>query len=393
MRDITETCDVLVIGAGPAGCAAALAAAKTGAKVILVEREKYPGGTVEQAQLTTFCGFFKNDSSVPELLNPHGISAEITEKLKADGYKPIKYGRVWLQPFPKNFMHDFFMPRINAASSLEFWPQSTVTKFTIYENVITDVHVSSASLLQQIKPRTIIDCTGTGLPSGSLPHDYYSANESSQQQAAAVAFLLQNSTRLDKINHLELLYKVKKAIASGELSDKLAVTYFENGFASGEIIGRINLPDDTSKEQFQTILLHDVPALITYLRQNMTGFENSELIIPHRELSHRIGLRINGVYELTENDIVNGKTFDDGHIKASWPIEEWNAVMGQSLRYLSSAYDISDRSLVSSQCFNLFAGGGTIASTAQAHASVRVCGTAFASGERAGHLSTVKRLK
>ncbi|MEI6055252.1 MAG: FAD-dependent oxidoreductase [Lentisphaerota bacterium] len=389
MQNAPTICDVLIIGAGPAGCAAALAAVETGARVILAERENHLGGTVEHAQLTTFCGFFKNDSSAPELLNPHGISLAITEELKAVGYKPVKYGRVWLQPFPKNFLHDFFISRINAASSLKFWPQSTVNKFIIDENTISDVHVSSASSQWQIKPRTVIDCTGNG----TLPHNYYNVNHDSLlQQGAALTFLIRNSIRLDKITNLELLYKIKKSINSGKLSDTVAVTSFENGFAPREIIGRVNLPEDTPKEQLETMLQHDIQALENYLRQDMAGFENAEIIIPRAKLSHRIGLRIHGEYELSEQDLINGRTFEDGYIKAAWPIEEWNA-KGQSLHYLSSAYEIPDRSFISSQCCNLFAGGGTISSTAQAHASARVCGTAFASGERAGHLATVKFLK
>lgn len=393
MQYFTKMCDVLVIGAGPAGCAASLAAVKSGAQVILVDSERQLGGTIEKAKLTTFCGFFKNDLRFPELLNPHGITLAITGKLKADGYEPIKYGRVWLQPFPENFMRDFFMPHINAASSLEFYPQSTVSKFTIHENIITDVYVNSASVRFLIKPRAIIDCTGIGLPSSSLPQIYYTPEKSPLNQAAAVTFLLRNSTRLDRFQHLELLYKLKKTIASGELPGSCAVTSFENGFASGEIIGRINLPDDTSKTQFRTIIQHDIPLLVIFLQKNMPGFEHSEFLIPHMELSHRIGLRIHGKYELTESDIIDGRTFDDGHIEASWPIEEWNPVTGHSLRYLSSAYEIPDRSLISSQCSNLFAGGGTVSSTEQAHASLRVCGTVFASGERAGYLAAAKLSK
>ena len=204
---------------------------------------------------------------------------------------------------------------------------------------------------------------------------------------------MRNSPGLDRISHLELLYKIKKAIIFRELSVNCAITSFENGFTSGEIIGRINLPDDTPKEKLGEIIMQDIPALEIYLQQNMAGFENSELIILHAELSHRIGFRIHGKYELTESDIINGRVFEDGHIKAAWPIEEWNAVSGHTLCYLSSAYDIPDRSLVSLQCLNLFACGGTIAATAQAHASLRVCGTAFASGERAGRLSALKSSK
>lgn len=388
MQNTPITCDALVIGAGPAGCAAALAAAGTGARVILVERENHLGGTVENALLTRFCGFFKNDLGSPELLNPHAISIAISEKLEADGYKPVKYGRVWLQPFPKNFLHDYFMPRINAASSLEFWAQATATKFSIHENIIADVHVSFASSQRMIKPLTVIDCTGNG----TLSHNYYNVNHDSLLQASALTFLIRNSIKLDKITNLELLYKIKKTITSGKLAATVTSTSFENGFAPGEIIGRVNLPNDTPQEKLETILLRDIPALISYLRQNMEGFENSELIIPRNELTHRIGLRIHGEFELSEQDIISSRTFDDGHIKAAWPIEEWNA-KGQSLHYLSSAYDIPDRSLKSSQCHNLFAGGGTISAAAQAHASARVCGTAFASGERAGYLATTKFLK
>lgn len=386
MRMLKAKCDVLVIGAGTAGCAAALAAAEAGASVMLIEKNKTPGGTIDKAYLTYFCGFFKNDLDAPELLNPHGISLDITRVLKVRGCHPFKYGRVWLQPFPQGFLNGYFSEQQIKFPSLKFCPEYTANEFIIDNNIITDVVVKSIFSGRKIKAKAVIDCTGTG----TLTHGLYNLEQTSQRQSAGFIFLLKQCRNLDRIPHLEMIYRINKAVLSGELSRRVAITTFENIRYLRTVIGCVNVPDDMTKQQIITDLIPAVKDLADFLKRNIVEFKRSMLQIPSLSPAHREGLRIRGIYQINENDVLTCRCFKDSQINAAWPIEEWNPKTGRSLRYLSSYYDIPDSSLISSKCLNLFAGGGTISASSSAHASLRVCGTAFASGERAGHLATAK---
>ena len=98
---MSTTCEVLVVGAGVAGAAAAVAAARGGARTILVEKEHYLGGTGFAGRFQQICGLYLNAEAVPvETLNP-GITREISELLfKALPGKGIqKIGQVYAQPY------------------------------------------------------------------------------------------------------------------------------------------------------------------------------------------------------------------------------------------------------------------------------------------------------
>ena len=68
MSTTTLTCDVLVIGGGAAGVAAATAAGRAGAKVMLLERYGFLGGLATAAQVGTICGLYLRDTTGAEAM-------------------------------------------------------------------------------------------------------------------------------------------------------------------------------------------------------------------------------------------------------------------------------------------------------------------------------------
>src|SRR5690606_36947232 len=72
--------DVVVVGGGPAGISAAVAAARHGSRTVLVERASFLGGTATGAMVASFMGFFLGDDRVTG-----GIAYEILGRLEAIG--------------------------------------------------------------------------------------------------------------------------------------------------------------------------------------------------------------------------------------------------------------------------------------------------------------------
>ena len=87
--------DVIVIGAGIAGVAAAIAARQAGATVMVIEQRPQPGGVAVVGQHRTICGLSAIDAPTPELLEP-GATAWWLPRLCAGA--PFQRGRVWLWP-------------------------------------------------------------------------------------------------------------------------------------------------------------------------------------------------------------------------------------------------------------------------------------------------------
>src|SRR5580698_9805836 len=101
------TCDVLVSGGGAAGIAAATAAGRARARVVLLERYGFLGGLATTAQVGTICGLYLRDTTCTTATPVGGgFPNEFAARLQsAAGSKPLCVDRgLWVLPyFPPDF--------------------------------------------------------------------------------------------------------------------------------------------------------------------------------------------------------------------------------------------------------------------------------------------------
>src|ERR1022692_3479092 len=107
MSTTTLTCDVLVVGGGAAGVAAATAAGRACARVVLLERYGFLGGLATTAQVGTICGLYLRDTTGAEAVPvAGGFATELAARLQQTaGTKPLCVDRgLWVLPyFPPDF--------------------------------------------------------------------------------------------------------------------------------------------------------------------------------------------------------------------------------------------------------------------------------------------------
>src|SRR5437868_1891681 len=93
-----ERFDIVVIGGGASGIAAAVSATRAGGRTLLLDQAACPGGTGGFSGLTTLCGLYDADGN---LLND-GFAREFAEALAETA--PLKMGRLWVLPYrPEKF--------------------------------------------------------------------------------------------------------------------------------------------------------------------------------------------------------------------------------------------------------------------------------------------------
>jgi hypothetical protein len=121
--------------------------------------------------------------------------------------------------------------------------------------------------------------------------------------------------------------------------------------------------------------------------QTMPGWENAYLNVTGPILGTRESRHVNATYQLTAEDITSGRHFDDVVALGAWAME-YHDIAGAESKWISvkdsETYDIPLRTLISVDTPNLYAAGRAADGDQYAGGSLRVMGTALATGHAAG---------
>jgi hypothetical protein len=347
---------IVVVGAGAAGLAAAVNAARAGAETMLLDQRPAAGGTGGFSGLTTLCGLY---DEAGKFLND-GFAREFAELL-AEGGAPVRMGRVWvLQYRPQRF-------RELAAQVIATTPNLQARWSTPLKDVVLEA--GRITRINEISPGAVIDCTGTAEVARLVDVDCLATDESTQ--APAIIFPLCNVTR-----------ELRTAAEVAQVLLPLA----RAGFPPLHLQSSLEANILTAK--FTGSAMQVTPTL-EFLRKNVKGFENCVTPVTEFIPSRRAGRMIFGEYLLTANDVLVGRKFPDAAARGAWPIEQWGADGVARFKYLpmGAHYEIPARSLRAVKVENLFMAGKTISADVDAIASARVMGCCLATGAAAGNLA------
>jgi hypothetical protein len=388
--------DVVVVGGGPAGVAAGLGAARAGSTTLLLERSSRLGGNVEQALVHSICGLFQiSDGGTPRLANG-GFALEFARHLVAAGGArgPLRMGRldVLLQE-PAVFARTCM--RLTACEPrLTVWREARVQSAFVRDGVLERVTLHGSG--ESVEGRVFVDASGDA----ALARAAGAATEQvrgAQMQRPAFIFGLEKVAPdvMDEERRLQLVGALRSAIRKGALSQALAGAAVRPTCESDRV--RVTLDLDARGEKYDPLdelLLAEVhreacnlaEEFTGFLRREISGFEGAEIWEWPARLGLREGARLVGDYALTAEDVLQGATFPDAVCVSAWPIEMRETATGPRLRYpeKGKSTEVPLRALLSKEVSNLWAAGRCLSCTHEAHAAIRVIGTALATGEAAG---------
>jgi glycine/D-amino acid oxidase-like deaminating enzyme len=377
-------CDVLVAGGGAAGVPAAVAAARGGARTVLIEANAFLGGTGVAGLHRSVCGLYGTDRDPPEAPLNGGLAAEIVSRLlvAAPHRKPMRMGRVFVLPFAPHDLAAVFLELTRGETNLQVLTGMRIASVARTGNRISAVAAESGEGHVEVRPHVVIECTGAGavLTLGGIGH---AVTPPAKQQLAGFTVHLKGLESPDDTLPVRIPQLLGKAVDAEKAPAHLRFTFFSGGEEPDEGYLKLSLPPDRAGEQ--DAAMADAVHAQHLLAEALPAFRNAA-IAQTSVVVHREGPRLNGEYALTADDVLGGHRFDDGVVKNAWPIELWNPQRGPSLQYLRDGdhYDIPLRCLRSPEVANLLCAGRCISVSRKALGSTRVMGTCMALGAAAG---------
>lgn len=381
--------DVLVCGGGPAGIAAAVAAARNGADTLLVERYGFLGGMATAGLVNPFMTWFAGSEQIIE-----GIFQEVLHRLASKG----GYGGKQTHAFdPEAFK--VVADEICIESGVRLLLHAFVSGANVEDSVI-----KSASITCKPQPMTLsagiyIDATGDAdlaFLSGVRCEKGRTGDGLAQPMTLNFRMAGIDLDRIPSRQGITELYL--KAREQGRVDcPRNDVLYFlttrdgEVHFNTTRVIRRdgTDAADLTAAEIDSR---RQVAQIVAFLKSDVPGFENAYLQITGTQIGVRETRRIVGEYVLTAEDILTARKFDDCIARGSYPVDIHDPDGGGTvLKHLppGESYDIPYRCLVPLGIDNLLVAGRPISSTHEAHSSIRVMPIACAIGEAAGTAAAI----
>ncbi len=373
--------DLAIIGAGPAGVAAAVTASQLGAGVLLVEQDRQPGGTVMHGMQTLMCGLYRNDPNTPfDPLNP-GFATEFARQLDAEAGNngQQRMGRVEVHAFQPAIYRHILEKYLAAQPGLRFMRQTKFRAVHRQNHRIREIELTGKGK-GRIAVAAVIDASGNGTVIQAC--DAGREPKHNQRQSVAFCLRLANIDDSNPMAAIQVPYQIRRAVDRGELPPDIKHTTFSPTPDTGGGVCKISLSPDPGKNRLRRARTLGT-RIQNLLRRKIPQWEAATIIEQSPQVLDRGGTTLRGRYRLNARDVLDGRRFDDGCVRAAWPIEFWDPHTGPILNYLPPGiwYEIPARSLRAAGITNLYAAGKCVSATERAQASLRVTGTCLALGE------------
>jgi hypothetical protein len=413
-----ERYDVLIIGGGNAGCAAALAAARHGARTLLVERYGFLGGTATAAMVGPWMTFHSGGERIVG-----GIAQEMVERLVDLGGSP---GHI---PDASDYVATItpFDPEVHKALLFDMMAESGV-RLLLHayfldalldtNGVVVGARVATVGGLREYAAPVTIDASADAFVAASAGARVQQGDERGRVQPASLMFRLSHvdlaataayvranpeemRTSLapserepDALTAVAGLYALwQRARSRGDVDvPRELVSFFISPYADEVSVNMTRVvdidpldPDDLTRAEIEARA--QTMQLLAFFKRDVPGFANARIAATAAQVGIRESRRIAGVYTLTRDDVLEGRAFDDAVARSAYPIDLHNpSGAGTTTHRLApgASYEIPYRCLVPERVDGLLVAGRCISTTHEALASTRLTPTVMTLGQAAG---------
>ena len=408
--------DVIIAGAGTAGCACAYAAAKSGLKVLLIEKNSFLGGSITSSLVIPAMKTSEN------AINTDFFNLLFNELHKIGGASEYSDGnKGWFNPELTKIILDKLLKSAGADILFESKIINLNKKLSSCiatvdsNNSVADHRV----LLSYIESKHVVDATGDAEICKMLNCEFLNDNEN-KIQPVSLRFIMSginikvfaewlmdldtdrnvtttcctdNATLLstaytwDDNTNWALRPLFKMGIEQGIITEEDS-NYFQIFSVAGtQDSVAFNCPrlldTDISRSEAYIKGRESILRLSDFCRKFLPGFENAYISSIANTLGVRVSRRVKGKYIYTKNDLISGKSFDNPVVISNYPVDIHSSDKNSSkFEKVSQEYMLPIESLIVND--NLYVVGRCISAEFEAQAALRIIPSCFSMGEGLG---------
>lgn len=370
--------DVIVVGAGPAGCGAALSCARNGLKTLVIEKFNCLGGMWTTGYMNPFF----------DTKNKNGIVKELVDELDKDNH----WGGFWDISFHYEYMkHILETKMLDAGAEILF--NTNFTKTIVDNKTVKGIIFENIEGRFACYAKYVIDCTGDGNVAADAGCEFEIGENDDYKkcQPMTLMFLVGNIPEKYK-NGLKLTEKLEAAYnkAGKEIPFKMPFLIPVPNASFGVIqfthmygynpLSASDITKATIEGRKQMFVAFE--ALTKYDEE----FKDLELISSANVLGVRESRRIIGDYIITREDLLNGTQFEDAVANVTFNVDMHTEENNGQMCYKVNPYQIPFRAMTPRGYDGIVVAGRCISGTHEAMASYRVTGNCCQMGENAGNV-------
>ena len=405
------TTDVVVVGGGAAGVAAANTIANQNLKVVLIEKYGFCGGGAVAGLSGTICGMYEASDKLQNKPKQavFGFTDQFAKMLEQKGglTVPIAYGKTFTR------VHD---PLVWKETADVFLQNKNIT--TIYHAVVIKTLVEGNDKIEgvqvwskqgtfNIKSKITIDASGdadviamAGLPNfigdkGKVqnPTMIFKISgvdiETFKQTYGLNSIMPQEVTDLIIKMNKDNRYKLPRAkiwLFSTTKPNELLCNCTRIIGEDGRELNSLYYKDFTEAE---TQGRKQIREYAKFFKENLKGCEKSFVTDTGTQVGIRQTRQVDGVYKLKNSDVINGKKFKDGIARSPWPIELHSGNKPKVEWLLDDVYEVPLNCFIPKNGEGIIAAGRCLSAEHEAVASARVTAQCFSYGHAVGHAASI----